>query len=120
MNPTGRKTAKQRQGRGHDRQADFARPFDGRLKRRHSFLFNETKNVFQHHDRVVDHDADHQRQRQHRDLIEREAHRRHQTKRGNQRGRNRQGRDHRRPEAPEKDEDDDGREYAAFDQVRLN
>ena len=42
---------------------------------RQLLLFHEAEDVFEHDDRVVDHDADHQHKRQHGDLIEREPHR---------------------------------------------
>ncbi len=116
----GQEDRQQRKCGRRDRQTNLARAFDGRLKWRHSFFFDEAENVFQHHDRVVDHDSNHQRQRQHRDLVQRKSHRRHQSERRDDRCRNRNGRDECRPEVPEEDEDDDGRQDAAFDQVQLN
>jgi hypothetical protein len=41
-------------------------------------FFNKTKDVLQHHNRIIDHNSDHERQGQHRDLIQRESHRTHQ------------------------------------------
>ena len=40
-------------------------------------LFDEAEDVFQHDDGVVDHDADHQDQRQHGHAVEREIQRPH-------------------------------------------
>ena len=64
----------QAEGGGHDRQADLAGAFDGRLHGRQLLLLGVAEDVLQHHDGVVDHDAYHQHQRQHGDLVEREAH----------------------------------------------
>ena len=75
MKPTGMKTGEQRQRRRHDRQADLARALDRRLERRHALLLDEPVDVLEHDDRVVDDDADHQRQREHRHLVQREAER---------------------------------------------
>ena len=79
----------QRQRRRHDGEADLARALDRRLERRHSLLFDEPVDVLEHDDRVVDDDADHQRQREHRHLVEREAERGHQRERADDRRRNR-------------------------------
>ena len=64
-------------GREH-RKADVACSLRAASIGRHVLLFHEAEDVFEHDDRVVDHDADHQHQRQHRDLVQREAHRVHQ------------------------------------------
>ena len=67
---------------GHDRETDLFSSFDRGLERRHSFFLNKAKDVFEHHDRVIHDDTDHQRQREHPDVLKRETHRGHQAKRG--------------------------------------
>ena len=74
MKPTGTKIAT-----SDSVVAITARPislvaFDRRLHRRHALLLDEPVDVLQHDDRVVDDDADRERQRQHRQHVEREAH----------------------------------------------
>ena len=120
MNPTGRKTASSDMRGRHHRQADFVGAFDGRLQWRHAFLFHEAEDVLEHDDGVVDHDADHQRQRQHGDLVQREAHGRHQREGRNDGSRNRDRGDQRGAPVREEDEDDDGCENAAFDEMVLD
>ena len=41
----------------------------------HLLFFNESENIFQHHDRIVDYNADHEHQGEHRHTVEREAER---------------------------------------------
>ena len=120
MKPTGRKTASRRERGGHHREADFLGALDGRLEGRHVLLFDEAVDIFEHDDGVVDHDADHQRQRQHGDLVQREAHGGHQREGGDDGGGNGDGRDQRGADVGQEEEDDDGGEEAAFDQVALD
>ena len=64
MNPTGMNTASSGKSRRKHREADLACSLDGRLKRVHALFFDESVDVLQHDDRVIDHDSDHKRQRQ--------------------------------------------------------
>ena len=48
----------ERQRRREDGEADLARCLDGRLHRRPALLFDESIDVLQHHDRIVDDDTD--------------------------------------------------------------
>ena len=48
---------------------------------RHPLLLDEAEDVLEHHDRVVDDDADHQHQRQHGHAVEREVERPHHAER---------------------------------------
>jgi hypothetical protein len=73
----------QRQGGGENGQADFLRRLDRRLERIHVLFFDEPVDVLQHDDRVVDDDADRQRQRQHRQHVQGEALEPHQAEGGN-------------------------------------
>ena len=110
----------QRQRRRHDREPDLARPFDRRPERRHALFLDEPVDVLQHDDRIVDDDADHQRQGEHRHLIEGEAEHGDDREGADDRGRDRDGGDERRPEVAQEDEDDDGGEDAAEHQVFLD
>ena len=110
----------QRQRRRQNRQSDLARAFDRGLVRAHALFLDKAKDVFEHDDGVVDDDTDHQREAEHRDRIERIAHRVHQRKGRDDRGRDGEAGDERRPEAPQKQENDDGREYRADDQMLLD
>ena len=79
INPTGMKTASKRKRRRHDGQANLFCALNRRLKGMHPLLFHKAVDVFQNDDGVVNHDADHQGQGEHRHLVERIA------ERGNQR-----------------------------------
>ena len=59
----------------------------GGLERRHPLLLDEAEDVLQHDDGVVDDDADHQHQREHRHAVEREVERRHHAEGRDDRGR---------------------------------
>ncbi len=56
----GNKYGEKRKRRRQNRQTDFACSFNLGLKRMHSLFFDKTVNIFQHDNRVVNHDADHQ------------------------------------------------------------
>ena len=66
MNATGRKTRHQRQRGREDGEADFFGRLDGGGERLHLLLVDEAVDVLEHDDRVVDHDADGQREREQR------------------------------------------------------
>ncbi len=84
-------------------------------------LFDEAVDVLEHDDRVVDDDADHQRQREHRHLVEREARAPAMTREGaDDRRRDGDGGDERRAEVAQEDEDDDRGEDAAENEVFLD
>ena len=101
-------------------EADVASTLDGRLHWTQTFLFGETENVFQNHNGVVDHDADHQHQRQHGDLIQREAHQAHQRVGGDDRCRNGDGRNQRGPPASNEHEHDARGKDSAQNQMLLD
>ena len=91
-----------------------------RLERRHLLLFDEAEDVLEHDDRVVDDDADHQHQREHRHAVEREVERRHHAERRDDRRRNRDaGDDRRAPVAHEREHDQAG-ENAAEHEVQVD
>ena len=98
---------RQRQGHGNHREAHFPDALEGCCGRRHAF-FDMPVDVFEHDDRIVDHQADCQHQRQQREGVDREASRVHQTESGHQTDRNRDQRNEARPEGVQKDNDDQG------------
>ena len=110
----------QRQRGRHHGEADFLGALNGRLEGRHVLFFHEAVHVFEHDDGVVDHDAHHQGERQHGDLVQREAHGGHQGEGGNDGRRDRQRGDQRGADVGQEKEDDDGGEDAALDQVALD
>ena len=77
--------------RRHYGQRHLARPLNRRLERRAVLLLDVAEDVLQHDDRIVDHDADGERQREQRHVVQGEVHGAHQRERGHDRGGNRQG-----------------------------
>ena len=82
-------------------------PFDGGGLGLLVQLFLMPEGVLQHDDRVVHHDADGQRQREQRQIVDREAEKVHHGERRDDRSRDGDGRDDRRAEVAQEDEDDD-------------
>ena len=62
----------QRHGQRDDREADLLRSFERRRERVFA-LFDETRDVLDHHDGVVDHEARRDRERHQRQIVEAEA-----------------------------------------------
>ena len=74
--------------------------------------------VLDHHDRVVDHDADRQHQAEQREVVQRVAERRHDRKGADQRDRDGDDRDQRgAPGLQEQDHDDDHEEHGLVDRL---
>ena len=71
---------------------------------------------FDHHDRVVHHDADRQHQREERDQVDREAEQLQEKEGPDQRHRNRQGRDQRGTQIPEEHEDHQRHQHEGLEQ----
>ena len=71
----------QRQRRRHHRQRDLAGRLDRRVERRAVLLLDVAEDVLQHDDRVVDDDADGERDAEQRHVVQREAHHVHQRER---------------------------------------
>ena len=114
----GQEHGDERQRRGQHGQADLARSLDRRLERIHALFFDEAVDIFQHHDRVVNHDTDGKRQGQQGHAIERKVHGVHQRKRADDRGGNGDGRNDGRAPVPEEDQDDDrGKNAAQFEML---
>src|SRR5215470_4861324 len=107
----------QAERRGHDRQRDLLRAFDRRAERVVAFLFDEAVDVFEDHDRVVNHDADRERQRQQRHVVERKIERLHQRECGDYRGRDGHGGDEHRAQVADENPDDQRGQQAAQQQV---
>ncbi len=97
--------SRQGDGHGHDGEADLARPLERRLAARHAVL-DVPKDVFQHDDGVVHHQANGQHQSQQRQRIDREAEQVHQRERADQRHRNRHQRHQCGAQVAQKEEDD--------------
>ena len=89
----------------HDGEADFGGAFDGGLHRPHTVL-DVSENVFQHHDGVVDHEPDRDRQRHQRQVIQAVVHQIHHREGADQRDRHGDGWDNGGPEVPQEQEDD--------------
>ena len=87
-----------------DGKADFLGALEGGRQRLFAFL-DIARDVFQHHDGVVDHEADRNGQRHQRQIVERIAEHPHQRAGAEQRQRHRHGRDHGGPETAQEDED---------------
>ena len=108
----------QREGGGDDRQTDLVGRFHRRLVRRlaHAQVAHDVLDL---DDRIVDQDADHQRQAEQRDDVDREAeHVVHHGEGRDDRQRQRGGRHQRgAPVAQEEPDDDDGEDRALVQQV---
>ena len=94
----------QRNADRHDGEGDFARASE-RGGERLLALFDIAGDVLEHHDRVVDDEADRNRQRHQRQIVEAVAGDPHQRAGAEQRQRHRDARDDRRPQTAQKDED---------------
>ena len=103
----------ERDGHGQDGEADFARAAQRRLIGRLALL-DVAHDVLQHDDGVVDDEADGQRQRHQREIVEAEAERGHAGEgaddRDGQRERGNEGRRHRAQEQEDHADDQDGRD----------
>jgi hypothetical protein len=89
-----------------DREADLARAAQRRLERGLAVL-DVAHDVLEHHDRIVDDEADRERQAEQRDVVDRVAEAPEQRDRAEQRDRQRHRRDHRRDDAAQEQEDDE-------------
>ena len=87
----------QRQADRQHGEADLARSLDRRLERRAAML-DVAIDVLNHHDGVVDHEADGDRQRHQRQIVETEVEQVHRRARAEQRERHGDARDRRGPE----------------------
>ena len=81
------------------------------------FLFDEPVDVLEHDDRIVDHDADRQREREHGHQVQREPHVPDQSERRDNRGRDRNGRDDRRSQIREEQQHDQCRQNGPDNEV---
>ena len=109
----------QRDADRYDREADFS----GALERGGKWLFallDITRDVFQHHDGVVDHETDGDRQRHQRQIVEGVAERPHQRAGSEQRKRHGDGWNDGRPETAQEQEDDHDHQRDGQQQRELN
>ncbi len=96
----------ERERHRQNREADFGRAVDGRLHARFAHL-EMAHDVLEHHDRVVDHEADGERERHQRQVVEAVVQQVHHRERADDRHRQRETRDDRRRPIPEEQEDDE-------------
>ena len=97
---------RQRDRHRHHRQRDLVRAADRRVERRHA-VFDVAVDVLHHHDRVVDHQADAEHQRQQRQQVDRIAERQQRDHHADQRQRNGDDRNDGRADVADEQEDDD-------------
>ena len=95
----------QRDADRHDREADFARALERRGERFLPFFY-VAGDIFEHDNGVVDHEADGNRERHQRQIVERVAEYPHQRAGAEQGKRDRDCRDDGRPETAQEQEDD--------------
>ena len=88
-----------------DGEADLARTLERCVERAFTVLLGVPDDVLQHDDRIVDDEADRQRQRHQRDVVDRKAEQVHHGERRDQRDRDGKRRDQRRPDPPHEGED---------------
>ena len=104
MNSTGMNTAASDTRHRQNREGDFLRPVERRPHRRLAHL-HVPDDVLQHHDRVVDDEADRERQRHQRQVVEAVVEQVHHREGRDDRGRQREARDDRRRDVPQEQED---------------
>ena len=97
------------------RAADFLHRLERRVAPAHAVL-EMPLDVFDHHDRVVDHDADREHEAEQREIVDRESERRHHGEGADQRHRDGDDRNDRRPPAlQEHQHDDDDQQHRLVD-----
>ena len=94
----------QREADRDDGEADFAGALDGRLHRFHAVL-DVAEDVLQHHDRIVDDEADGQGQRHQRQVVQAVVQQVHHAERADQRDRHGDTGDDGGPDVPKEQED---------------
>jgi hypothetical protein len=109
----------QRQRHRDDGETDFLGALEGGLHRLLARL-DVAHDVLEHDDGVVDHEAHGERQRQQGDVVDRMAADIHAGKSADDRDRQRDGRDQRRPEAAQEEVDGDDNQHAGQHQGELN
>ena len=110
----------ERERRRHHRQADVRGGLARGVEGLHLLFFHEAEDVFEHHDGVVDDDADHQHQRQHGHAIEREVQHPHHPEGRDDRGRDGHRRDERRAPRAHEGQHDQRREDRAEHEVQAD
>ncbi len=100
----------ERQRHREDREADFRRAVERGLHRRLPHL-EVADDVLEHHDRVVDHEPDGERQRHERQVVEAVVQQVHHRERADDRHRQREARDDRRRDVAQEQEDHEHDEH---------
>ena len=109
----------QRQRDGHNGETDLARTLERGLHGREAVL-DVTNDILDHHDRVIDHEADPDREGHERQVVEAVAKLIHHREGADERERNRDGGNDRRPEIAQENEDHHHHESDRQDQRELN
>ena len=109
----------QHQGGRHHGEADFVGTLQ-RGQQRFLSVLDAAVNIFQHHDGVIDHQANGEHQAEQGQDIDRVAHRGHHDKGGDHRHRHHQGGDQRDPERSEKQVDHDQHQRDRNEQRAVN
>ena len=104
---------RQRDRHGNHSKADFTHPFD-RSRERIKPFFNMPINIFQHHNRVVYHQANSQHQRQQRQRVDAKASQRHERKGPDQANRNSDDGNDGRAQRAQKNKNHQRHEYHRF------
>ena len=113
----GHENRHERQGRCEHGEPDFLRGVDRRAELILVLLFDESIDVLQHHDCVVDDDADRKRKRQHGHEVQREAHVPDEPEGRDDRRGNRNRRNDRRAQVAQEEEHDQRGENRSDDEM---
>ena len=109
----------ERDAQRNDREPDLLRAFERGFQRRIA-RFDETHDVFDHHDRVVDHESGRDGQRHQRKIIETESGEIHDAERADERQRQRDAGDDSRPKFSEKEKHHHHHERDGEEQCELH
>src|SRR5690349_11025596 len=109
----------QRNRHGYDRESDFARTFQSSFPRALS-CFHAAHDVLEHYDGIVDDEADGQRQRHQREVVETEPEQVHDREGENDRRRQRQCRNESRAHVAQEKENDQNNQTDGEQQRELN
>ena len=108
----------QRNAHRNDGEADLRGPLQSRLDMRHSAL-QMTRDILEHDDRIIDHEAGGDSQRHQREIVETVSAQLHDAERAENGNRHRHGRNERRAQAAQEKEDDKDDENDRDDQRKL-
>ena len=110
----------QGEARGENGERDFPSPVMGSGSRVLPEFLHMPKNVLMNDHGVINHDADRENQRQHRDVVQRKTHVVHEEKRWNDRCRNGERRNDRGPPVPDEQQDRGRNQDGGEQQVKIH